>query len=203
MLKFARINILVLLILSLLFAPIMSQSKASPVLAQDRCEAELKLAEEKYYAGLFDEASNILQQCLDKNDLTPSVKIRALKLLTFAFLAIDYLDQARDALKKLLVIVPTYEPDTTQDPPRFVSLVREMKEAIAREMEKQEQAKEQLVAKEPIMQIKPMKKGGNKTWLFIGGGVAAGLVAVLVAGKGKDDPPPPPELPDPPNLPKQ
>jgi len=178
---------------------------ALSVVAQDACEKQLSDAEQKYYSGRFDEAIETATRCLSSSSITEAEKLRAYKLIGLSYIAKDYLEQARSAVQKLLELVPTYEPDPDQDPPPFTNMVKEIKEKLEQAKKKQEQAKEQVVAKEPVVQVPPEKKGGGKTWLYIGGGVAVGLVAVLAAGKkgGDGGTPPPALLPEPPAPPNQ
>ena len=186
------------LIFTLILNPFIS------VVAQDKCEKELAEAEQKYYAGRFDEAIELAKRCLNNTGLSQAEELRAYKIISLAYIAKDYLEQARGAVQKLLELVPTYEPDPDQDPPPFTNMVKEMKETIEQQKKKEEQAKPPVTPQEPAEQAPPAKKGGGKTWLLIGGGVAAGLVAVLVAGGGGGGgggTQPPAILPDPPQPP--
>jgi len=194
--------IISMLILTLLFNPfclLLAQT-------QDKCEKELTDAEQKYYAGRFDEAIEQARRCLSNTGLSDAEQLRAYKLMSLAFIAKDYLEQAKSAVQRLLELVPTYEPDPDQDPPPFTNMVKEVKETIEQQKKKEEQAKRAAAPPEPAKQAPPAKKGGSKTLLLIGGGVVAGLVAVLVAGGGGGGDgsgvPTPQILPDPPPPPR-
>ena len=177
----------------LVFFAVLNSCRIS--MAQDKCTKQLVEAEQKYYAGRFDETIGLAMQCVNSSDITEADKLQAYRLIGLAYIAKDYLEQARAAVKKLLELFPTYEPDPDQDPPPFTNMVKEMKLALEAEEEKRGPA----VPKEPEVQ----KRGRGKTWLFIGGGVVAGVVAVLVAGSGGNGdgngPKPLPFPPDPPN----
>jgi len=194
--------IISMLILTLIFNPFCALLAQT----QDKCEKELAEAEQKYYAGRFDEAIEQARRCLSNSDLSDAEQLRAYKLMSLAFIAKDYLEQARSAVQKLLELVPTYEPDPDQDPPPFTNMVKEMKETMEQQRQKEEQAKQPITPPEPAEQAPPAKKGGSKTLLLIGGGVVAGLVAVLVAGGGGGGDgggtPTPQILPDPPPPPR-
>jgi len=137
-----------------------------PLQAQTRgvCEKNLAEAEEKYNNGRFDEAIELIRECLGKTGLTEQEKMKAYRLLGLNYIAKDYLDEARLAVKKLLDMVPNYKTDPIQDPPPFTRLVEE-------EKQKQPTAPK---AK------KTERKGGSKKWYIIGGSAVVALVAAIL-----------------------
>jgi hypothetical protein len=173
------------------------------VLAQGVCDKELADAEQRFYEGRFDEAIDLVNRCLNKSGLTDVEKVRAYKLMTMAYQAKDYEFQAREAINKLLELVPNYEPDPEQDLPQYVELVRKVKEELQQAQVTPQPTEPQKPA-EPVTTAPPKKKRGVP-WLLIGGGVgvAAVAAAVLAGGGGGNGPPPPPPqpLPIPPDLP--
>ena len=131
-------------------------------------------------------------------------------------MAKDYLEQAKQSIRKLLELVPNWQPDPDQDPPPFTRLVekvrREMEEAkkgtapqtpVEQPLEKLEIEKPM---EEPIAKPKPQKNGGGKKFLWVGLGVGAigvGL-GVLLFGTSQVVGAPPSgieQLPDPPGGP--
>jgi len=158
--------------------------------AQEKCPEQIAKAEQAYINGSFDEAIVLLTTCLEAGQLNPAEKLRVYKLLGLAYIGKDYVEQAQSAIRKLLELVPQYEPDPAQDPPGFANMVQEMKKAIAAQKQQKEPA--------------AVKKGGKKKWLWIGGGVvAAGVTVVALSGGGGEEGPAPASrlLPNPPDLP--
>jgi tetratricopeptide (TPR) repeat protein len=181
------------LLLFLPFPPDLAQ-------AQEDCRAKLTQAENAYTNGRFDEAIDLLSECVNKDKLSRADEQRALKLLGLAFLGKDYVDQAKNTIRKLLELVPGYEPDPDQDPPIFTNMVKQMKE----ETRRKEPEKKPL---EPTPKKAEVKKKGGAKWLLIGGLVVAaggGAALALGGGGGGGTTPPPPtsqSLPTPPPLP--
>lgn len=184
------------LILALLLS--LTGIPAVPVLAaQQSTDWQQKIleAEQLYTIGRFDEAISILTECLEKGQLDEQQKMRVYRLLGLSYIAKDFLEDARGAIRKLLDMVPHYMSDPVQDPPPFTRLVEEVKE------QRQEEIDDELA--ELIPERKERK---NTMWMIIGGGALAvgALVAVLVSGSGNgngngEDPKLP--LPGPPDLP--
>jgi tetratricopeptide (TPR) repeat protein len=168
--------------------------------AQEDCPAKLTQAENAYTNGRFDEAIDLLSECVNKGKLSRAEEQRALKLLGLAFLAKDYVEQAKNTIQKLLELVPGYEPDPDQDPPVFTNMVKQMKE----EARRKEQEKKPLEPAPKQPEVK--KKGGGRKLLLIGGAAAVGIGAALaLGGGGGGGTMPPPStnqtLPTPPPLP--
>jgi tetratricopeptide (TPR) repeat protein len=167
---------------------------AIPAFAQQDvtdCPEKINEAEQLYTIGRFDEAINILTRCIEGGTLRDEDKMRAYRLLGLSYIAKDFLEDARSAIRKLLEMVPHYMPDPIQDPPPFTRLVEEVKEQ--REEELDEELRDL---------IPPPSPDRRRTmWMIVGGGALAvgGLVAILVSG-GKNGPPTG-ELPAPPDLP--
>jgi len=191
--NFVRVILLVLAFLGASFFPPFASDEAQ---AQDDCKTKLNQAQTAYTNGRLDEAIELLSDCVNKGKLSTDDEQRALKLLGFAYLAKDYVDQAKTTIQKLLELVPAYEPDPAQDPPAFTNMVKEMKK------EKAAPGPEKPPAETTTP---PVRKKKSKTWLFVGGGaVVAGGVAALVLGGGGGGgvvPPPTTSLPTPPPLP--
>ena len=169
--------------------------------AQTLCEMQLKEAGHLYNIGNFEEAIVLLTECLETEGVSKEEKLQAYRLLGLTYIAKDYLDLARNAVRKLLEMVPNYKADPIQDPPPFTKLIEEVKQeqpdkeitelektAGEQPMEKQEEIveKEQSDVQEPLFPepVEPMlteeEKGGSRKWLYIGGGavLAGGAAAV-------------------------
>jgi tetratricopeptide (TPR) repeat protein len=201
---------LIIMICGLLSAvPVFDTIAMAMALPQDNFERELQEADQDYRRGRFDEAVVILTNCLNRPNLTEDQKLRAYRLLGLAYIAKDLLSDARNAINKLLDLVPNYETDPIQDPPPFTRLVEEVRQNKQSTKEEVPQLEEfprqrEEAAPEDLAQIIPEeKKGGGKKWLLVGGlGVAGGVAALLLIGGGGGDGPPP-LLGVPPSLPER
>lgn len=167
----------------LLTQPVYSQSSGV-------CAEQLAGAEQKYNTGRFDEAIGLITECLGKPGISEQEKMKAYRLLGLSYIAKDYLEDAKTAVKKLLDMVPNYQSDPVQDPPPFTKLVEELKQEQPKKPEEKTVEKpkveEKLVTPPPSAVVtKTGKKGSNKKWYFIGGGVllAGGAAAILLSGK--------------------
>lgn len=177
------------LVAGLLLEP---SAQALASLQDEGCAEKLQLAQERFYDGKFDETIALTKECLDKGSLQEDQKKQAYELLGQALVAKEYLDQANDAIRKLLKIVPNYAPDPERVTPTFAQQVNKIKaEEAQKEAVKEEQKKEE--------------GGFDMKWVYIGAGVvAAGVVVLLVAGKKSEESTPTPPatvLPGPPPLP--
>ena len=157
-----------------------------PALAAD-CADDIAEAEESYTLGDFDHAIDLLKACLNQTDLDPKAREEAYRLIGMTYIAKDYQDDAKQAIKELLVLVPDYMPNPDIDPVPYVQMVEQIK---------QEQ--------DPNY-VPPSEQQGSKKGLFtkILVGVGAVVAAVLLLGGGGDDDPEPvsKDLPSPPDLP--
>jgi hypothetical protein len=187
--------------LMLIVLPLLSLLSTAPLRAQSDCAALLKDAEDKYFDGRFDDAVDLATRCLSRENLSDTEKLRGYRIVSLAYIAKGYQEQARDAVRKLLELAPNYEPDPDQELPQFTNLVKMVKQAI-QDMQKQQPPPE---TKPPKEKEESGKKGGGTKWLLIGGGaVAAGVAVLVLGGGGGNGGPPivtPTTLPTPPPLP--
>jgi hypothetical protein len=100
-----------------------------------QCSKQLSEAEQKYNSGRFDEVIESITKCLEDPTITENEKKQAYRLLGLTYIAQDYLEEAKAAVKRLLNLIPNYKADTVQDPPSFANLVEEVRS----EMESKEQ----------------------------------------------------------------
>lgn len=168
--------------------------------AQTACASELTEAEQKFFDANFDEAIAMADRCLSEKGLPAALQLQAYRVQAMAYQAKDYVQQAKEAIRKLLQLASNYQPDPVQDPPRFVELVKQVR------------VEEQSAAKEPPAlqpsgpgepEASKKKKGGPAKWLLLGGGagVAVIVAAVLTSGGGTETTSPRQSLPAPPTLP--
>lgn len=166
-----------------------------------QCQAELETADESYSMGRFDQTIELLDQCLEKEGLSETERRLAYRLKGLSYIGKGLQVDAREAVRRLLELVPSYEPDPIQDPPTFVELIDEMRQEVAppppAEPVEEEPAVTEARSAEPAEVVppaatpavlQPTKRKKKKTgrWILGGLGVAAagGLVAVLVSGGG-------------------
>ena len=90
--------------------------------AQNDCGPNtINTAKEQYAIGQFNECINTLTQCMNSKGFKDfNVRFSAYKILSLCYLAIDK-DHAADSLiENMLYMQPYLEPDTLNDPDRFV-----------------------------------------------------------------------------------
>lgn len=185
----------------------------TPVRAQGPGCPELAEAQQRYDNGRFEEAIAIATRCLDGEAATEAERQRAYRLVGLSYIGQDLRDNAREAVRQLVMLVPNFEPDPVNDPPQFIQMVEEAKAArdamveteepgveepadevalidAARRAEEERQAEEQRRREEEARQRAEANRreggGGITKWLLIGGAVVGGgaLAAVLLSGGG-------------------
>lgn len=189
-LQFGNKLFVYIVVWSLLVTSVVTPTGFTFAQAQVSGPEKIKEAEELYTIGRFDEAIKILTEVLERKDISDDLKLRAYRLLGLSYIAKDFLEDARTAIRKLLDMVPHYMPDPVQDPPPFTRMVEEVKQKRDEEID------------DEFISLIPEKEKSNKTmWMIIGGSavVAGVLVAVLVSGGGNGAGTHP--LPEPPDLP--
>lgn len=142
------------------------------------CDTSYGQAQDAYYAADFETAVTLLRPCAQKTSLQDSTRARMYRLLSFVYLGQNDQAAARRAIESLLDLQPNYTPNSTQDRPDFVALVRKAK--TSRQAEAEEE---------------------DRNWLRWTLGVTAaalGTAAVLLLGGGNSDDGPNP-LPAPPS----
>ncbi len=153
-------------------APIMAQT-------QNVCDEKIKQAEQKFYDGLFDDAIALLNNCLKESSVTKQERARAHELLAKVYLGKDYQEQAENAIRKLLELVPTYAPNPDKDTPTYVALVEKIRSQQPEEPQATDEQKND-------------KAWYENTWVIVGAGVAVvgAVVAVLLLTKEEKKQPP-------------
>jgi len=166
---------------------------APPIVGAVGCSEELAKAEQSYHKGQFEEAIALLEGCLDKPDLPRAERRAAYRLLGLTYLAQDFRDKARTAVKQLLQLVPDYQPDLDQDPPPFVSMVNDVRAELS------------TAPAIPAPVSKPHRKPIKKILIIAGTILTGGLLAVVLSGGGNEPTAqgpgattisPPPDLPE-------
>jgi hypothetical protein len=156
-------NFSILLLMLLLFFQPFAVPEAP---AQRKCETELTDARKQFFAGNFDDAKTLVEQCLNKRGLSKDERKQAYELLAEINSSNKDTAQVKIATQELLKVDPEYKPPDDAHP-LFIRLVNEAKLAI-----------------------KP-KKGNRKKWLWVGAGslAAAGIATtvILISNKGDED----------------
>ena len=100
-----------------------------PASAQNDCETARKAAEDSYKLGLFEDVPAQLEPCIEGRS-SRAESLRAHALLAMAYLAMDEMEKAREAVAELLrinpALDPTLEPGATS---RFKALVEEVRKS--------------------------------------------------------------------------
>ncbi|MDA3891498.1 MAG: outer membrane beta-barrel protein [Salinivirgaceae bacterium] len=89
--------------------------------AQDDCFLKLTEAEKLFENGQIEQIPNLITNCIESG-YNRENKIRALKLLTLAYLFDDNTIKAEKTLLKLLKIDPEYKVNQAVDPVEFIKL---------------------------------------------------------------------------------
>jgi hypothetical protein len=159
---------------------------------QSSCAAKLKQAETRFDSGDFDGSIVLLEECLKVGEITQQEKIRVYELLAQNYTSKSYLEQATNAIRSLLELVPNYRPDPDQYSPAFVAQVEQVRSEMAREERK------------PVPKGKPEKveeAGFPQTWHLIAGGAVVAGVAAYFIFKGEEEKTQVTNLPGPPGRP--
>ncbi len=132
--KISNSDLVFIIIFTLFFCHVLDLSSELYAQTGSNCEMELIEAEEKYTNGKFDEAMNIVQKCLNKEDISEVNEKRGLKLIVKIHLAKNDDKEAKNTVLILLEKFPDFKPDLISDLPEFRNLVEQTK----LEMENQE-----------------------------------------------------------------
>jgi outer membrane receptor for ferrienterochelin and colicins len=97
--------------------------------AESPCETKLKEASKSFERGRFQDVGPQLSQCWGWK-VAPEQQARAYALLAQTHLALDELEEARDAMSNLLIVDPVYEP-AENAPLRFKRELEEVRRNLA------------------------------------------------------------------------
>lgn len=101
--------------------------KQSIAQSSSSCDQELTEANNLYALGQFDQTITIVDQCLVKQGIPEEERRAAYRLKGLSFIGKGLEGDAKASVRRLLDLVPNYQPDPILDPPDFVSLVDEVK----------------------------------------------------------------------------
>jgi len=193
----SRIKTLLVCLISafLIILPIADCLARATLTNPEECEEDIKQAEAYYKKGDFNNAIVTLIVCLSNPGLSKQQQLTAYRWLGLAYLAKDYEKDAREAISKLIELVPEYEPDPVEDPPPFTEMVRAIKKEMniqpAEPPATQKPPKSQPPTTQPPGQLPSQQDdgGGIGKWLLLGGGalVAGGVGFLVLSGRGNGD----------------
>ncbi len=101
---------------------------ALPARGQDECEQLLIEADSAFQIGRLEEALESLEKCLT-SDPTRAARVPVFALKAKVQLELDDREAAAETILKLLQLVPGYRGDPLRDPPLFLSMVDELRQA--------------------------------------------------------------------------
>ncbi len=163
----------------LLIFMLISNTALAPISqAQDKCKTAVDDTEKMYDSGHFTQAIKLLTQCLPDSIQDKNQRIAAYRILALSYLAEDYCDEAKEAIRKIFDHKRDYRSDPVQDPKQYRDMVEEVGDEL------------------PVPFLEKIA-GGKKKWFWLGGGVVAVVVVVKELTTVKEEP-----LPEPPGLPK-
>lgn len=88
-----------------------------------QCTEQLDKAEEEYLLGKWQDAIELIEQCLKKKDVSETEKGRAYRILGLVYIAVQLEKEANEAVKNLLLMVPNYKIDPDRDPPSLQKII--------------------------------------------------------------------------------
>ena len=94
---------------------------------EQTCLASFDQAEDQIANGFFEEAIASLEPCREVNIQDPVAHALGFKRLADAYLAIQSLSQAREAMSRMLDLNPNFEPDVNLDTQRFRDMLAELR----------------------------------------------------------------------------
>lgn len=95
--------------------------------AQAQCTDELTRAEQAYTQGQFDETIALADQCLNRPNIPETDRRLAFRLKGLSYIGKGLEGDAREAVRRLLEIIPDFRADPVQDPPAFVQLIEDVR----------------------------------------------------------------------------
>ncbi len=107
-----------LIILSIMFLFICENAGAQ----NENCINNLKVAQNNFDDGDFDEAITLLNSTLKDCDLDKQDKINAYEILILCYLTIDNLKAADDAVSAILNLNPIYSPNKLKNDNRLIKI---------------------------------------------------------------------------------
>lgn len=139
--------------------------------APDTCIETLSEAEGHYTNSEYEAAVQYAVHCLAHGAITQEATARAYRLIGQARLKQGNRAAAREAIHALLQADPAFNADPVQDPPSYVTFVREVR------------AEAQALGRlpEPV-EAKPSWVERRRTWVAIGSSLVVGGLVTLFAG---------------------
>jgi hypothetical protein len=90
------------------------------------CDTILAKAEEQYTLGNWNNAIELIQQCLQKIAASDADKEKSYRLLGLVYIATEFEKDAKEAIKNLLILAPNYQINPDEDPPQFQKIISDI-----------------------------------------------------------------------------
>jgi hypothetical protein len=97
---------------------------------EDQCTDQINTAEERYQAGKWTEAIELIKQCLIKSNLSAVEKGKAYRILSLVYIAMQSEKEANDAVKNMLEMIPYYKIDSDRDPPSLQKMINVIAQSL-------------------------------------------------------------------------
>jgi hypothetical protein len=89
----------------------------------EECDTILAQAEEQYRSGYWNNSIELINQCLNKKDISEANKEKAYRLLGLVYIATELEKEAKEAIRNLLILAPNYKVNPVEDPPQFQKII--------------------------------------------------------------------------------
>ncbi|MDZ4698169.1 MAG: hypothetical protein SH809_00570 [Rhodothermales bacterium] len=168
-----------------------------------RCSDLLVEANQLYSRGAFDPTIALIDQCIALPDVTDGERRTAYRLKGLCFIGKGLEVDARESVRRLLNLVPDYEPDIAMDPPNFVAMIQEVRAEINTELAPSAEPQTQppavvqappqqpasQPATRPVVSNPRRKKSSTGKYVLagLGAGAVGGLAFLLLKGGGDSD----------------
>ncbi len=101
---------------------------------KNQCTEQLKKAEEEYSAGKWNEAIDLIEQCLAQSNLSAVEKVKAYRILSLVYIAMQSEKDANNAVKNMLKTVPNYKIEPDRDPPSLQRIIEDVAQTLTPEI---------------------------------------------------------------------
>ena len=131
-------------------------------------------------------------QCLNRSDIVRADRLKAYRIKGLCYISKGLEQDAKEAVQNLLSLVPDYQPNPTNDPPLFQTMIEDVRNEMIGE-----NTPESAAVSGPVEE---KKRRPALKWVAAGGGLAvAGGIVLLLTRSSDSSPPiesPPPFPPD-------
>ncbi len=101
----------------------------------DQCSQQLINAEEEYHLGKWNESIELIEKCLVEPNLSEIEKGKAYRILSLIYIAMQSEEEANNAVKNLLIMVPNYKIQPDMDPPSLQKYIDDITHTLTPEID--------------------------------------------------------------------